>query len=186
MNLESIQKASQEAVERIVRQDAAGHRAAAAALPGPLKEAFALAQGIPVGPWTVRPFYDIDFEFLAALDHPLSKMYRDALRGADTTAMFIPSGYPMWEAAWVMTRDQDEVELMLSSPTGAQEMRNAAKKEFGRQPAKALGELFKAIMRQVEIGSSTTVQFENEPEQVEGEAAKAKENPTLSPLQQTG
>ena len=185
MNLESLKQASAEAVERIAKQDEIGKLAAAAPFPGPLREAFAVAQGIKVGPFTVRAFCDGDFEFLEALDHPLSKMYRDALRGIDTASMFIPSGPEMWVAAWLMTHDPDEADAMLSDPDGVKEIRLASKKEFSRLQMRALGELFKAIMRQVDNASTTVVQFEAV-DGGEGEEAKAKSNPTFPLHQKTG
>lgn len=165
-------------VAELAAQDAVGKRAAAAALPGPLADAFALAQGIPVGPWTVRAFCDIDFEFLAALDHPLSRMYADALLGADTAASFLPTGLPVWQAAWVLTRDPDETEAMLSKPGGKGELSKLARKEFGKLPTKALAAFFVAIMKQVELSSSTAVKYEEAAEEKEGEEVKVAENPT--------
>ena len=183
MNLESMKQASQEAAQRIHEQDALGHQAAAAVLPGPLRDAFALAQGIPVGQWTVRAFCDIDFEFLAALDHPLSRIYADALNGVESKALFLPTGLPCWQAAWVLTRDPDEVELLLSHPDGKQFLSQKARKEFGKLPTRGLATLFAAIMKQVERSSSTTIEHE---ERKEGEEAKVKENPTSGHLQRTG
>lgn len=177
-----MKQASQEAAQRIQEQDALGHQAAAAVLPGPLKDAFALAQGIPVGQWTVRAFCDIDFEFLAALDHPLSRIYADALSGVETKALFLPTGLPCWQAAWVLTRDPDEVELLLSHPEGKEFLSQKARKEFGKLPTRALAALFGAIMKQVERSSSTTIEHE---ERKEGEEQKVKENPTSGHLRRT-
>lgn len=184
MSLERLKQASQEASQRIHEQDALGHQASAAILPGPMKDAFALSQGIPVGPWTVRAFCDIDFEFLAALDHPLSRLYADALGGIESKAMFLPTGLPCWQAAWVLTRDPDETELLLSHPNGKESLSQKARKEFGKLPTRALAALFAAIMKQIEVSSSTTIEFAAKPE--EGEAAKAKENPFSPPRQPTG
>ena len=181
---DQLKAASEAAVLRIVEQDAAGKEAAAAILPGPLKQAFALNQGINVGGWTVRPFSDIDFEFLATLEHPLSQMYRDALRGDETKATFLPSGPTIWQAAWILTRDIDTVEMLLSQSNGKEQLAKAARSEFGRLPPRILGEFFKAVMKQIEVSSSTTVKYEAAA--ADGEAAKAKTNPSSQPLQRTG
>lgn len=162
-------------IAAIKQSDALGRKAAAAILPGPMKDAFALGQGIPVGRWMVRAFCDIDFEFLAAMDHPLSRLYSDALHGIESKTMFLPTGLPCWQAAWVLTRDPDDVEMVLSQPDGKEILSKAARKEFGKLPTRALAALFAAIMKQIEVSSSTTIEFAAKPE--EGEAAKAKENP---------
>lgn len=180
----AIEKASAEAVARLASQDELGHVAALTPLPGPLREAFALAQDIEVGGYKVRPLVDMDFEVLAALNHPLERMYKQALSGLDPSDVFLPTGLPMWQAAWVFTRDPDESEQVLSNPDGSNELSRLARKEFGKLQTKALGAIYLAIMKQVEVNSSTAVKYE--PAKAEGEAAKAAQNPSSPLLRMTG
>lgn len=180
----ALEQASAEAVARLAKGDELAKVAALTPMPGPLREAFALAQNIDVGEWKVRPFVDMDFEVLAVLDHPLERMYKQALSGVEPSDIFLPTGLAMWQAAWVFTRDPDESERVLSLPNGKEELSKLARKEFGRLQTKALASLYVAIMKQVEVNSSTAVKYEAAKGEVE--AAKAVSNPSSPLLQMTG
>lgn len=186
MTSPEMEAKAQAAIAEIIQFDSGRKRASAEALPGPLKEAFSLVKDITVGQWRVRPFYDIDFEFFAALEHPLDRMYKDAVEGkeispAQERAML--SGKTGWQAAWIMTRPIDEVEALLNEPNGASALNAKARAEFSRLQPKVLAQIAGAIMRQVAIASSTAVGYE---EESETEVAKSAENPTSPLLQKTG
>ena len=78
MNNAEIQKRQQE--QQL--EDAAGLKAGALPLPGPVFDAFApLPSDIPAGPFNVRAFEDGDFEALQALENPVLRMVEMALFG---------------------------------------------------------------------------------------------------------
>lgn len=164
--------------------DGPAKRAAATALPGPLADAFALNPNIQVGPYSIRPFFDIDFEFLALLKHPLDEQFKDVMEGKEFVNRFLPRGLPAWQAFWIMTHTVDETEALLMQPNGEgiAELNFLAKKEFSRLPTKALSLLFEAVMKQVTISSSTAVEYGPAKE---GEGSVV-ENPPLPLHQATG
>lgn len=172
-------------LETIAKEDGISRKAAVTAKPGPLKDAFAIAPDIQVGPYTVRPFFDIDYEFLEALEHPLDQMFKDMIEGkVDKDGMpvtkFLPRGLAAWQAIWIMTRPVDETEALIQEGfEGRRKLNLFAKGEFSRMQGRALGALFEAVMKQVAISNSTAVQDHYEQDK-EGE--KTKENP--SPLNQ--
>ena len=160
-----------ETVARHEREDNAGRRAAAEPLPGPLRDAFAIQPNITVGPFSVRPFYDIDFEFLALLQHPLHKMM------TANEGDFVPRGPHAWELCWIMTRDPDEVEAVVKEG-GVDKLRASARKEFGKMRLPALGEISKAIVAQLTGYWSPVMEYG--PAKQEGEQSP---NPTSSSVQ---
>ena len=174
-------------VARLQEKDAPFLRAAAEVLPGPLADAFALAQDIPVGKYKVRAFVDRDFEFLRLLNHPLDTMYKDQLSGKVSETQFVPSGLPMWQAAFMMTRPVIEVKALLKETGGVAKLNQLAEDEFADLPGRALTMLFEAVFRQILISSSTAVSYGVAEESDRGEEeAKAKENPPLDLRQATG
>lgn len=83
-------------VQQQEREDAAARQALATPLPGPLRDAFRPDQNVRVGRWTVGPFRDCHYEWLAVLEHPLERI---------RTREFIAqaTGKPTWvadDAAW--------------------------------------------------------------------------------------
>lgn len=147
-----IEQQIAETVARQAREDTAGRRAAAEPLPGPLRDAFSILPNIEVGPYSVRPFYDIDFEFLAMLEHPLHKMM------TANEGDFTPRGPHAWELCWILTRDADTVEGIIQGE-GLKGLRAHAKKEFGKLRLPALAELSKAIVQQLTTYWSTVVAY---------------------------
>jgi hypothetical protein len=180
------QELKRQAAERAEDQKAA--HALAAPLPGPLKEAFDPAQDIPVaGRWTVRPFYDIDYHWLALLEHPLERMMRDQVAGRDSSDVdFFPMGPQMWTLAWVMTRP---VKVVKAAMKDRAKLREDAEDEFGTCRIGELQEIAKAVTRQVDRYWSTAVGYKSKPTAGEegSAAADAQANPSQSsPPQPTG
>lgn len=171
-------------LQNIDKNDRILRRAAATPLPGPMAEAFALDQDIVVGQYRVRAFVDIDFEFLAALHHPLDAMFKDVMEGrVDAEGLppsqMLPTGAAAWQAYWIMTRSVDEVEEMLSKPGGDKELTAAAKKEFGRYQTKHLVQLYKAVLEQINRSNSTIVAYG-----ADGDYGEGAERPPQPPRQQ--
>lgn len=166
-----IEQQIAETMARHAVEDAAGRRAAAEPLPGPLHDAFAIQPDIAVGPYKVRPFYDIDFEYLSLLDHPLYKM----ISGSDHD--FVPRGPHAWELCWIMTRDVDVSEEIIKK-LGVAALKDAARKEFGRMRLPALSDINAAIVKQLTIYWSPVIAY-GAPAQ-EGEQ---EPNPTKSSVQ---
>jgi hypothetical protein len=71
--------------------------ASAVPLPGPLRKAFAFDQDIEVGPVKIRPFFDMDWEILTTLNHPIKD-----LRGGGKSG-YEPSGPQARLAAWLFS-----------------------------------------------------------------------------------
>ena len=178
------QELKRQAAEKAEDQKAAD--ALGAPLPGPLKAAFDPAQDIPVGRWTVRPFYDRDYHWLAILEHPLERMMRDQVAGRESGgADFFPMGPQMWTLAWVMTRP---VKVVKEAMKNRAKLAEDAEEEFGMCQIGELQEIAKAVTRQVERYWSTAIGYKNSPTKTEGgEASDAPANPTQSsPAQPTG
>lgn len=140
-------------------------RAAATPLPGPTRDIFKTLPDIVVGRWKVRPIYDIDFVTLAELNHPISTLMEDSIAGAGKSDGYLPKGPTAWILFWIMTRDPDAY-----YETTPEEAQREARAEFGRQPFVVLMELYKAVVRQIEISTSAEVLY-GAPAQ-EGEVAQ--------------
>ncbi len=133
----------------LAKKDELARQAAANPLPGPLTDVFAIQQDIQVGQWTVRPFYDIDFEFLHTLEHPLAVMMAKGIQGqTQDTVAYIPRGPDAWVLAWIMTRSPEDVEAVFKR--SITEVRERAKNEFSKLQLGALYALNMAIIRQLE------------------------------------
>lgn len=152
------------------------NRASATALPGPLADAFAIAQDIVVGPYRIRAFFDIDYEFFAMLKHPLDEFFKQAVEGKEPDVKkFLPSGMPAWQSFFIMTTPVDDIEKILQEPNGVEELNKQAKAKFSRLQPRALAALFEAVMKQINISNSTAV--EHGPALAEGEKEPKKANP---------
>lgn len=149
-------------VARQRREDAAALVALDVALPGPLPDAFSPVPDIKVGPHTVRPFYDLDFEFLQHLNHPFYQARQASLAGKEDEDFF-PSGPAAWQLCWIMTRPPEETEKVLAAgPTlqeAVQSLTAKARSEFGRLRSEALQALVLAVARQVRVYWSTAVSY---------------------------
>ena len=113
-------------------------------LPGALRETFSPAQNIVVGQYTVRPFYDIDFEVLQMTEHPFAAM---ALGGEHYGEKLSDlRGRHAWLACWLLTHSVDEVDE--ASQSGCEAIQKAARREFGRKQLGDILELSKAVLEQ--------------------------------------
>lgn len=147
-------------------------RAATTPLPGPTRDIFKAAADIPVGPWKVRPIYDLDFTLLEEMNHPVAKMMQDSFAGKEGGEEYIPKGPTAWILFWMFTRPVEEMELAVSDLENEMPLAHQkARAEFGRQPFKVLLELYKAVVKQIEICTSAEATY-GAPAQ-EGEVASA-------------
>ena len=167
-----------EAVER----DVAGKLAAAVPFPGPTRDVFAVPDWIPVGKWRVRPFFDMDFEVLQSLNHPLYDQLTKEMAGQEA-AQFVPRGPDAWVLFWMFTHEPEELDALVK--VGQDALRVAAKNTFGRCSFGALLQLYQAVVRQIAVFSGTAVAF-GAPSDNTGEEAKADSNPPRSGRPSTG
>lgn len=175
---EQLQQAIVERVRQENAADDAGKRALAEPLPGPLRDAWALPDSIKVGPYEVRPFYDIDFEFLSLIQHPLYKEMLASQSGKEAAEEFFPRGPAAWELCWIMTRSVDDVEAAIKLG-GRVALAAAAKKEFSMKQLSALMQLVTAATRQMSVYWSTAQTFGAAP--ANGEAANGERPPSGPP-----
>ena len=144
---------------KLDRQDAA--TANVIPLPGALRDAFSPQQDIPVGKYRVRPFYDIDFEIMQQVGHPLAKMAMGGARYGEKVEDL--RGINAWIACWLLTHDVDEVDD--TAQQGAEAVRKAARKEFSRLQLGGLLEISKAVLEQFSRYFSTVVGLESAQEE---------------------
>lgn len=143
--LEKIEQAKQE--KEILAQ------ANSTPMPGALRDAFSPQQDIIVGKYSVRPFYDLDFEILQQIDHPLAKMALGGERYGEKIQDL--RGQSAWAACWLLTHSVDEVDEM--SANGHEAVLKASRKEFSRLQLGGLLEISKAVLEQFGRYFSTVV-----------------------------
>ena len=180
--LEEVRKATVIAAA----EDAAAKQALGNPLPGPLKQALAISQEIPVGPWKIRPLCDGDFEVLVELDHPIRKImevqFEMAFRGKAPENdvgfdCYTPRGPSMWQLAWMMTRPAKTVMLTIRTGTIAA-LKNAAENEFYAVPTPVLVQIYMAIASQISTCWSTAMSYG--PSKGGDAAADATGNPSIT------
>ena len=148
------QKVQQNAVE-----DASGHQALATPLAGASANAFKPQPEIPVDKYSVRQFFDVDFEFLQWLDHPLHKMMTAGFKGEEAnTQEYIPRGPQAWQLSYILTHPAREVAALFRK-AGVQGVKDAAQDEFGETTIGALAELNEAALTQMSNYWSTVIQY---------------------------
>lgn len=169
-----IEKALAEKAKEHLRKMDAVAQANAVPLPGALRDAFATAPEIEVGPYKIRPFYDADFEFLQELNHPLHEMIVASQAGKtmDTTNR---KRSTFWELFYLFTHPIDEIDsLFARGKEGIAELRSCARKEFSRLQGPAVMALDAAIGKQLERYFDPCIGYEAAP--TEGEEATSKTN----------
>ena len=160
-------------------EDAAGKFAASLALPGPLVDVFAPQPDIKVGKYTVRPFFDADFEYLQFLKHPFAAFAVGQTAALET---FVPRGPEAWQLFWIMTNPVETVDAEFSNH-GEAGVKAAAKKEFGSYQLGALFALYQAVVKQLTIYASSVVGYGPADTGEEGEeAAKVQRPPSGAQL----
>lgn len=132
-------------------EDALAVKASTSPLPGALASVFAFQQDIVVGEYKVRPVYDIDFEFFAAIGHPLADMVDSVFKGQTTVRVkdYMPRGPMAWQAIYLFTRDPDTIERILVEK-GAEFLKTEARAEFGKLQMGGLLKFDEAISSQIE------------------------------------
>lgn len=145
-----------EKIEQAKQDKAIAAVANATPMPGALRDAFSPQQEIAVGRYKVRPFYDLDFEVLQQVGHPLAKMAMGGDRYGEKVEDL--RGANAWVACWLLTHDVDEVDAL--SQQGAEAVKKAARKEFSRLQLGGLLEISKAVLEQFSRFFSTVVVLE--------------------------
>ena len=116
-------------------------------MPGALADAFKIAPEIVVGNYRVRPFYDIDFEFLQQLNHPLHEIIVASQAGKPFEKELLPVGQPARELCFIFTREPEVTEELITKGNG--DFAHAAKKEFGRMQFQGMNAILTAIQKQM-------------------------------------
>jgi hypothetical protein len=157
-------------------EDAAGREAASIALPGPLGMAFAPQQAIRVGKYSVRPIYDLDFEFLQALQHPFAAF---AVGRAEELDGFIPRGPAGWQLFWIFTNPIDDVDAAFSDPNrGPAWIAAEAKREFSRYQIGPLFAIYRAVVVQITNYAKTILDYAPDNGSSEGDQEASKRPPS--------
>lgn len=140
-------------------------------LPGALGNAFTPCQNITVKAegkeFTVRPFYEIDFEVLQMCEHPLAKMALGGERYGEQVKDL--RGEHAWVACWLLTTDVDTVDTVAED--GPKAVRKAARKVFSRMQLGGVLSVSKAVLEQFSLYFSTVVGLEEGGDK-EGDAPK--------------
>lgn len=170
----------QEGLLRQQQEDLAARKASAEVLPGPLRDVFAVQPEIKVGKWSVRPFYDLDFEILQSTQHPLYEEMMAGIEGRETRQNYLPRGQSAWTLFYMMTRDPEKLDEQIKAD-GLPAIAVAAKKEFGRLQLGAIMELYKAVVHQIQIFSSTAVAYGTPTNDKEGASEQLPPSLTVVP-----
>jgi hypothetical protein len=171
-------------LNKMAAKDDVSRTALSVVLPGPLADTMGIDSDIPVGRWKVRPFYDLDFEFLAQIKHPLYEAMVGAMLRKEVDVNFVPSGAPMWNLAWLLTRSPEEVESKVKE-IGYAGVGTLARNEFGRLRLIDLVKIYQAVSDQ--MGRYWSVVQEHGPAEVADKEAPKAENPSLDqPLKASG
>jgi hypothetical protein len=166
----------QETLKRQQLEDQASLHAAATPLPGPMRDVFAAQPNIIVGKYSVRPFYDLDFEFLQALEHPFANFAVGDTRELNS---FAPRGPKAWQLFHLLTQPVDAVEFQLANQP-VEDFKKAAREEFSRYQLGGLFSIYQAVVQQLVTYSSAVVGFapNSDEESKEGEKPSP---PSLAP-----
>lgn len=118
-------------------------------LPGAVRDAFSPVQDIKVGPYSVRPCYDGDIEYLSLLKHPLHemRMRARASKSGQVENLYEPQGPKAWELCFLFTHSLDEIDEIVAKG-GLSALQTGAKKEFSRKQLLALVEISNAAVQQ--------------------------------------
>jgi hypothetical protein len=146
------QEAKQQRIE-----DLAAPYASAAANPGPLRDVFAPQQNIKVGPYSVRPFYDVDFEYLQILDHPFQSF---AVGNVEEMEKFVPRGLKGWQLLWLLTTPISEVEQAFNEDDAVSLVNEMARNKFKHGQLAQFLLLYQAIVKQLTVYASAVVGYE--------------------------
>lgn len=177
MNGETTPEFQERLKAHALLMDAAA-RANTIPLPGPLADAFSVAPEIKVGKYTVRPFYDADFEFLQTLNHPLHELMIESQAGGkiDSSKQKRSS---VWELFYIFTHEINDVDaLFCQGEEGIKTLKAEARKEFSRLQGPAVVALDAAIGRQMERYWSPCIKYDEAPD---GEEANGSTNFTSAP-----
>jgi hypothetical protein len=167
--MDEQEKAIRETAARQKLESQAAAIAIATPRPGVLADVFKTQPDIEVGKYKVRPFYDLDFEFLQELGHPFATFAVGDTREIDE---FVPRGPKAWQLFWIMTTPVVEVEALFKSG-GVKGVEDASRAEFGQYQLGALFSIYKAVVSQLMIYAKSVVgysasEFESDEKEASG------------------
>lgn len=137
-------------------------------LPGALKDAFAVAPNIQVNKFSVRPFYDGDFDILVSLGNPLGEIMMTTINGTGDKPNYVPRGQVGWEICYLFTNPIEQCFEEVENGSFKKNARSA----FCKFRLPALGEIHQAVMQQLAIYWSTGINYEEVEDQEEGTVKK--------------
>ena len=149
--------------------DQAATAAVGMALPGPAADAFALNPSIQVGKYSVRPIFDVDFEYFQMLKHPFASV---AAGQSEELEKFVPRGPSGWVLFYVLTNPPEYIESILTGKDGVEDLHRCAKHEFGQYRLAALFSLYSAVIEQFKIFANMAVPYVANVTEEKDEAAK--------------
>lgn len=155
MNTPSEQAQLARDKEQLRLENLAAERAASTPNPGPLVDVFAPQQEIKVGPYSVRQFYDVDFEYLQLIEHPYAQV---ALGDVKEVEEWKPRGPKAWELFWIMTTPVETVEAVLAEG-GVALLSKQAKERFGKSSLGALVAVYTAVVKQLQTYAASVVGY---------------------------
>lgn len=88
--------------EALEKRETAKH-ANAMPFPGPLKDAFSIVPNIQVDKFSVRPFYDGDYDIICTLGNPLGELMASTISGKSSNTDYFPRGQTAWEICYLFT-----------------------------------------------------------------------------------
>ena len=162
---ESVKAGVAATIAAQAQADKAGLQAANSALPGPLKDVWALQPDIQEGPYKIRRFVDGDFIRLAAFGHKLNS-FSAVAAWLETPE---PSGKDAWLLNWMMTRSTAAVKEAIAA--GPEKVIAAAEAEFSELSGMQLAMIMRAIVSQLAVYLGTRVEYKPAETAANGEAA---------------
>ena len=114
--------------------------------------------------------YDLDFEILQSLEHPLARMVLAGEKFGDKLGDL--RGKNAWIACWLLTRSLDDAEKAWADGKIAE----LSRKEFGRKQLGEITDLMKAVFAQFGGFFSTVSGFESVEDAKEGSQPAQKKS----------
>jgi hypothetical protein len=156
-------------------EDQAGREAAHKPFPGSSKAAFDIFPNKQAGPFSIRPFYDGDFDILESINHPLIAWVSEPEESRKSK--YPPTrGKTAWEIMWLLSTPIEEIEERFEKGTLKNDLEKLPRLKFGRLRAEALAEIYGVIYEQLSLywDSSATFQAKKEDDK---EAASSSSPP---------
>lgn len=144
-----------ERVAEIQEKRASVMEANAAPFPGSTRDAFSIVPDIKVDKYSIRPFYDGDYDILTELNNPLSELMAANIEGREAKKDYVPRGQPAYEICYLFTTAIEDAVKEIKDGTFKENARNS----FFKLRLAGLIEIHNAVMKQLGIYWSTTIGY---------------------------